>query len=127
MAEARDLVRVLIPDTDPVFGLAGDEYMLSDEQIDAFLEVAGNSVLRAAGFACVAIGNSEAIISKVIGTQDLRTDGPKVAEAFRENGKVYLARADKEEQDADFAFFQIIDFPVGDRPPELTERPWSWG
>lgn len=126
MATSVELVRVLIPDTDPVFGAAGDEYMLSDEQIEAFLQIAGDSVLRAAGLACVAVGSSEAIISKVIGTQDLRTNGAAIADTMRENGKVLLARADKEDQDADFAFFQILDFPVGGRQPELTERPWSW-
>lgn len=120
------LIRTLIPDTDAIFGDGRDEYMLEDSQIQAFFEVARGNILRAAGYACIAIGNSEAIISKVIKTQDLSTSGADVANSLRENGKVYLARADKEDQDADWAFFQIIDFPVGDRPPELTERPWSW-
>lgn len=123
--EPRELVRVLIPDTDAVFGENGDEYMMSDEQIDAFLTVAGGSVLRAAGLACVAVASSEAIISKIIKTQDLSTNGAQIADALRENGKVLLARADKEEQDSDFAFFQVIDYPVGHYRPELTERPWT--
>ena len=83
MAEPKDLVRTLIPDTEAVFGDAKDEYLFPDEQINNLLEIAGGNVLRAAGLAMIAVGNSEALISKVIKTQDLSTDGSKLQAKWR--------------------------------------------
>lgn len=129
MADAKNLVRTLIPDTDKVFGDAGDEYLFADEQIDNFLTIAGGSVLRAAGLAMIAVGNSEALISKVIKTQDLQTDGSKLQDKWREAGETLLARADKEDEQGALDFFEIIDYQEGwttDRA-ELTEYGFSWG
>lgn len=122
MATEIEKVRVLIPDTEAVFNGAT---LFSDTEIDTYLEVAGGSVLRAAGFALMAISTSEAMISKVIKTQDLGTDGAKVAEAMRKNAEAYFARADAELIAAD-SFYIAIHDPGIPYPPELTEWNWSY-
>lgn len=128
MAEPKDLVRTLIPDTEPVFGDAKDEYLFPDEQIENLLEIAGGNVLRAAGLAMIAVGNSEALISKVIKTQDLATDGSKLQDKWRESGEALLTRADKEDEGKALDYFEIIDFQEGwlAERPELTEHAIQW-
>jgi hypothetical protein len=124
MATDIEKVRVLIPDTEAVFN-NGTETLFSDTEIDTYLAVAGGNVLRAAGFAIMAIATSEALISKVIKTQDLGTDGAKVAEAMRKNAEVLFARADAELLAADAFYINILD-PGISYPPELTEWNWSY-
>ena len=126
--DPKDLVRTLIPDTEAVFGDTNDEYLFDDTQIENFREIAGGSVTRAAGLAMIAVGNSEALISKVIKTQDLSTDGSKLQDKWRESGETLLARADKEDMRDALDFFEIVDYQEGwstDRA-ELTERSIAW-
>lgn len=124
MATDIEKVRILIPDNEEVYD---GEYLFSDDDITAYLEVAGDSVLRAAGYALLAVSTSEAIISKVIRTQDLQTDGAKVAEAMRKNAEKLFERADKEDELANGYFFEIVNYSDGwsSDNPELTE--WNWG
>lgn len=113
--------RTLIPDVEAVFGEAEDQTMFSDEEIADFVAVGRNNVLRAAAYACLAIGASEALISKVISTQDLSTNGASVANALNLKADRLLAQADKLD-DSQFAYFEIVDFGEGwTTTPELTE------
>lgn len=123
-----DIVRTLIPDTEAVFGDSGDETLFTDDDIGNFLIAGGNSVLRAAGLACLAIGTSEALISKKIRTQDLQTDGPAVADAMVKKAALLFARADAVDAKADEGYFDIVDYGEGwgPYPPELTEWNWSY-
>ena len=68
MATDIQKMRVLIPDNEQIFD--GD-YLFSDNDLNAYLEVANNSVLRAASYAVLAIATSEAMISKVIKKNDI--------------------------------------------------------
>lgn len=74
-------VRLLIPDTVEVDwndeGTAS--YLFEDAQIEGLLELNDGRVRLAAADAVEAIAFSEALISKVISTEDLSTDGSKVA------------------------------------------------
>lgn len=69
-------VRLLIPDTDE------QNALLIDPQINALLDMEG-SVKLAAASALELIASNEALVGKVITTQDLSTDGPKVAAELR--------------------------------------------
>jgi hypothetical protein len=120
MATDIEMMRVLIPDVEQIYE---GETLFADTDLDNFLSVAGGNVLRGAAYAILAIANSEALISKVIKTQDLSTDGAKVAEALRKNAEVLFARADAEALLAD-SFYIAIHDPYGPYPPELTE--WNW-
>lgn len=121
-----DTVRTLIPDTEEIFGENNDETMFSDTEINAFLVAGGNSVLRAAGLANLAIATSEALISKVIRTQDLQTNGALVADALIKKAKTLFDLADSQDAAGNTDYFDIINFREGwtNFPPELTE--WNW-
>src|SRR5690606_37911505 len=109
-----------------VFGPDEDETMFDDEDITDFFLAGGGSVLRATGLALLAIGSSEAIISKIIRTQDLQTNGAALANSFNERAKTLFEQADAEDSRANAEFFEIIDYGEGwqyDRP-ELTELRW---
>lgn len=80
-------VRLLINDTveaSPVF---------TDDEITAFLAMESDSVKLAAAQALDTIADDEALTSKVITSQDLRTDGASVAVALRERAKQLRTQA----------------------------------
>lgn len=58
-------------------------YLLSDEDIEAYLALANGKVFAAAAAALYGIAANEALISKVIKTEDLQTDGAKLATELR--------------------------------------------
>lgn len=70
-------VRALIADVDE------SNLLLSDTQISAYLSIEHGRVKRAAAQALDVIATSEVLISKVIRTLDLQTDGAKVAAELR--------------------------------------------
>lgn len=97
-------VRLLIADVDP------DRPVLTDQQVQAFLAYHGVkpadmapsawSVKRAAASALATIATSEVMIGKVIRTQDLQTDGAKVAAELRAQAAALRAQADADEDKA---------------------------
>lgn len=110
-------VRLIIADVDE------DELILDDAMIQGYLTLNGDNVRRAAADALDAIASSEALVSKVIRTQDLATDGAKVADALRKHADRLRAQADAD--DDDFAF-EIVPPATGCRP-EHTNYPLVWG
>ena len=94
-------VRLLIADTDE------DRLVLTDAQVAGYLTIQGASpavahpwqVRRAAADALDAIATSEVLVSKVMRTQDVSTDGAKVADALRKQAATLRAQADDLEDD----------------------------
>lgn len=114
-------VRLLISDVNET------KPILADDQIDGFLELNGQNVRRAAADALDAIADSEVLVSKVIRSQDLNTDGAKVADALRAHADRLRKQADElDPEGGDFAF-DIIPVPSRSCRPELSERPQVWG
>lgn len=116
-------VRLLLNDVD------ADTAVFNDEEINAFLVLEGGVVKRAAAQAIDTNATNEALASKVFRTQDLSTDGAKVADAMRKHADALRAQAADEATDADSDDygFALVN-PVG-RPcarPELTERPFPY-
>ena len=113
-------VRLLLNDVDEVTAV------FDDDEIAAFLALEGGSVKRAAAQAIDTNATNEALASKVLRTQDVATDGAKLADAMRKHADGLRAQADREETDADTdaGSFVLVN-PVGScsRPPELTEWP----
>lgn len=107
----RDQVRLLINDVDsahPVF---------SDAEIAAFLDLAAGVVLLAAAQALDTIADNEALTSKVLKTQDLQTDGAKVADSLRARARALRDQhADSVDDDG---FFDIVG-PRDGCGPELA-------
>lgn len=121
MATDIEKMRVLIPDNEQIFD---GNYLFTDAELTTYVEIAGGSILRAASYAVLAIANSEAMISKVIKTQDLSTNGAAVADALRLTAKQLADRADAEESKLDEFYLEFIDYGTGTTRPELTE--WNW-
>lgn len=96
-------IRVLIPDTEPIFGEDADEYMFSDEDLEAYYEEGFENVKCAAGLIKMAIGASEALILKKIKNYETTTDGATLMKEWTAAGeKLYniglteIADADNE-------------------------------
>jgi hypothetical protein len=113
-ATAIGQVRLLIPDTeqldDPATSTADAEYIFDDHQIQAFLSLYANSVKRAAAQAKLVLATSETLISKVIRTDDLQTDGAKLGAELRAQAKELQEQAEKEELYDSYEDFEIVDF-----------------
>ena len=100
-------VRLLINDTDidPVF---------SDDEIDVFLDLEGDSVKLAAAQALDTIADDEALTSKVIRSQDLATNGATVAAGLRQRAKELRTQSGSGSSLA----------PVGSFPDAPGWEPW---
>jgi hypothetical protein len=77
--ESLGTVRLLINDVTTIPATQ----MFRDDEIHTFLALEGGHVKLAAAQALDTIADNEALTSKVIRTQDLSTDGAKVADGLR--------------------------------------------
>lgn len=128
-------LRALIPDTEQVdFTDSGTpEYIFPDQHLAAFLalhlpddEAPTAHIFRAAADAVRAIAVSEALISKVIKTEDLQTDGAKVANALLAQAQRLAQEADRQEEEASLSTaFTIVDFQP--QPPEVLHAKFWHG
>lgn len=115
-------VRLLINDTRDA-----PDQVFEDPEIGAFLGMEGGSVKRAAAQALDTIADDEALTSKVIRTQDLATDGAKVADSLRKRATALRDQADRADDDVDEGFFAIVPMGGGHQHgPELTQH-WHGG
>lgn len=114
-------VRVIINDLDDT------DLVFPNDEIAVFLTLEGGNVKRAAAQALDTIADNEALASKAFRTQDLATDGAKIADSLRKRATELRAQADRADADADGGFFTIVN-PVGPRPhaPELTQHRHTW-
>lgn len=126
-------IRALVPDVEQVdFSDTGtSEYMFSDAHLRGLYTIAhgdGSSrVYRAAASALRALAVSEGLIQKVIRTEDLQTDGAKLASALLAGAKQLDDRADSVEEEAETMV--VVDFqplPQDGFPLSLHGFPTEW-
>lgn len=126
-------VRLLIADVSE----DTSKQLLTDSMVTGYLANEGAPttdpsswhIRRAAAAALDAIATSEALVSKVIRTQDLSTDGAKLAAELRAQAAAMRARADADEEAADDgSYMGVVEFsPYPDGSTgEATERPFGW-
>lgn len=122
-------VRALIPDQEQVdfSGEGVPEYIFSDASIQAFLSVSrgrGSArIRRAAAAGMRALAVSEGLIQKVIRTEDLQTDGAKLANALLLAARQSEEEADRDEEEEDDRYaFAIVDF----QPQPVDCVPYSF-
>lgn len=122
-------VRLLIADLDEAC------LVLTDAQIGGYLALYGItdadsgpswSIRRAAADALDAIAVSEALISKVIRTQDLQTDGAKVADTLRTSAAQLRRTADDDEEAGGGGLLGVVEFQPYQARAEATESPSWW-
>lgn len=111
------LVRLLLNDI-------AAPWVFQDEEITAFLTLEGESVKRAAAQAIDANATNLVLASRVLRSQDLTTDGAKVADAMRAHAKALRVQADTDDNDGDGFYFDIIGLNTDATGPELTGRQW---
>lgn len=95
-------VRLLINDDNET------QLVFSAAAITGFLFLEGENVKRAAAQALDVIADDEALTSKYIRTQDLATDGPKVADSLRKRAASLREQAVSEDELE--GYFEIIAF-----------------
>lgn len=104
-------IRLLVGDLD-----IGENQIFDDDQLNGFLSIADGSTKRAAADAIDVIATSEALISKVIQTQDRSVDGSKTADALRKHAAALRVRAKEEEdEEDDEPFFTAFNLTGPDR------------
>jgi hypothetical protein len=117
------LIRALIPDVellqDMVDPAVAPSYIFHDPHLQSFLDLEGDSVKRAAALALETLGSSEALVSKVIKTEDLQTDGAKVMAQFLARAKELRAQADADDAVLDGnVVFEVVPY---------TPYPYTYG
>lgn len=114
--EALDDVRLLITDTDQA------NRIFSTRQIAQFLRLNQDNTRRAAAQALDVLAANEALVSKVIKTKDLSTDGAKTADALRKQAAELRRQADDGEDTTDDSTgFEIVEFE-----PSRCRRGWLY-
>ena len=109
-------VRLLVNDV-------GAPWVFHDAEIDAMLTLEGDSVKLAAAQLIDTNADNEALASKVLRTQDLQTDGAKLADSLRKRAQSLRDQvvADEEAE----GYFEIVDTICDDRRGFLG-TPWGW-
>lgn len=110
-------VRLLISDIDPA------RRVFTIGQVLEFLDLEGQDVRLAAATALEVVARSEALVSKVIRTQDLQTDGAKLAAELRASAQELRSQAAAAAGDADESGgLEIVNFdPWAPTAAELAE------
>lgn len=107
------MVRLLINDVDPA------DPVFTDPEIAAFLLLEGGAVKLAAAQAIDTIADNEALASKVLKSQDVQTDGAKLADALHKRA-ADLRQQHFDDLEGDGSF-EIIEY--GTSRPEHTNYP----
>lgn len=113
-------VRLLIPDTDAIYGDAENEYMFEDADIEIFLEQGHGNAKWAAGLAAMAVGGSEALVLKWIRNYETQTNGAAVQDSWVKKAAALIKEGRQEvDDDENVGIFEIA-FPEwdGGRHPE---------
>ena len=114
-------VRLLIPDVvklvDPRDLQAEPEYIFSDDQITGFLAIERGNIKRAAASAVDVIATDEALVLKVIKTDDKETDGSKLLKEL--SARAARLRADADREELGDTGFDLVEFT-------FDRRDWAW-
>jgi hypothetical protein len=121
-AEPRDMLRLLIPDTQVA------DAVYSDEELDALLAFEGGDVRLAAAQALDTIASSETMTLKVIRLLDLQTDGAAAGRELRQRAAALRSQARGPEAELGpafgFASWDLNPWDLAPRAaPEGVERP----
>lgn len=117
------MVRLLIPDRDL------DNLLFSDSDLAGFLALESAVVKRAAAAAIEAVASNEVMVSKVIRSQDLATDGAKVSDALMKRAAELRRQADQDDPatSGNLDVIEFVDPFIRRYPAEGAEaEAWTW-
>ena len=124
-------IRLLIPDTEAIFGDAQDEYIFSDQEIEDFYVEGFENAKCAAGLAMIAIGSSLAFQMRVIKNYETTTDGAKLFQQYISAGEKLYDRGLQEIEDEAEAggIFDIVypDFEPHRHPEGMSHGSYRMG
>jgi hypothetical protein len=83
--------------------------ILGDHEVQAFLDLEGGNIKRAAAQILDVIAANEALTQKAIDAQDVKVDGPKLAATLQKSAAALREQADNE-ADGSTSAFEIVDF-----------------
>lgn len=87
------------------------DYLVPDEQLEAYIAINQGDLYGAAADALLAIATNESLVSKKIRTEDLQTDGPAVAGELRRTAEVFRKQANDAAELVDLdSSFEVIDY-----------------
>lgn len=109
-------MRLLLNDVDE------DTAVFSDEELQLFLVMEGGAVKLAAAQAIDTNADNETLASKVLRTQDLTTDGAKLAQVL--HGRAEQLRNQHYNELEDGGAFEIVEYCDGGRPEHTNA--WSF-
>lgn len=117
-------VRLLIPDTDAIYGPAEDEHMFEDTDIEIYLDEGHGNAKWAAGLAAMAIGGSEALVLKWIRNYETQTNGAAVQDSWVKKGAILIKEGRQEVDDEENVGIFEIAYPQWNarRHPEGESR-----
>jgi len=115
-------VRVLIPDLAPA-----PDQLFTDDEIQRFISIYKGNAKRAAAAAIDAIAVNEALLYKVVRTDDLSVNGVTGAEMLHKRAVALREEADNDDlRDGDDAFLLVPTIPESHAWPEASARGWRW-
>ncbi len=122
-------IRVLIPDTDAIYGEDGGQYLFDAGDLEAFYEEGFENVKCAAGLAKIAVGGSEALILKVIKNYETTTNGAALMREWTAAGETLYELGLTELADADIGVFEIVypDFGASRHPEGMSHGSYGLG
>jgi hypothetical protein len=118
--EAVGKVRILIPDADTDTGDVNGDYLFSDEQIESILGLYNDSIKRATAALIDTIANDQALLYKVVRTDDLSVNGAQVADALRKRAQSLRDEANNDDDGDLEDAVQIVYPATGGFIPEGT-------
>jgi hypothetical protein len=88
------------------------DYLVPDDQLNAYLAINGDKLYGAASDALIALAANEALVSKKIRTEGgLQTDGPAVAQRLNDLAKEYrTTQRGLDDDDAQADAFEVVNF-----------------
>lgn len=110
-------VRLLVPDR------VSADAVFQDDEIEAFLDLEGGVVRRAAALALETIASDNAMTLKVIRLLELTTDGAKTSDALLKRAEKLRSQADLADQAEEGAAFDIAEMVPNDFA--WRERVWN--
>lgn len=116
-------VRLMIPDTDAIYGAAENEYIFTDDDIKIYLDEGHGNAKWAAGLAALAVGGSEALVLKVIRNYETQTNGAQLQDSWLKKGALLIKEGREEVyDDENVGIFEIAypEWSAGRHPEGLS-------